>query len=385
MSNTREAIDKVKDKLSEVGSQINENTAEFRNFISKWIWPIIITIISVGYLIYYIKNIYRREDKLIKPLKEYSRRGQIEAITTKKEIMEGNFKLCDFYIASSYRTFLPGYQTNDLASIKCIGHVIECGARYVELDIYQDQFCWDSKPMVYSGKLEGLWNYTNKLDFEECIKKIRETAFGSAYVVNGNDPFFLCLNIYTESNYKLLNKIAEILSDNLGKKMLNSSYSYKKNNLAQTPIKELIGKVVIISNNTWEGSPMEEFVNFSWEMPFLRNLTHEQVDDNFDKEELKEYNKRNLTRVFPKLRTTESKNFNPAQSWLTGCQFVCMNYQNMDQFMSFYLDKFSSQSLVLKPEPLRYKPPTYAEPTKQDPVVSFAPLQHSTPFYSITY
>jgi hypothetical protein len=51
--------------------------------------------------------------------------------------------------------------------------------------------------------------------YEECIKKIREVAFGSAYVKNGQDPLFICLNIYTEQNYKLLSKIASIIDENI--------------------------------------------------------------------------------------------------------------------------------------------------------------------------
>jgi hypothetical protein len=385
MKNTKDAIDMTKNKILELTSILKDNTNDVREIIGKYLMPIITIILSIILLFFYFSKIHNRDYKLRYDMIKYRSKADIFPITNDKEVMNGNFKLCDFYIASSYKSFLPGMQYYDLASIDCIANTIECGSRYVELDIFQDSFCWDSKPVVYSGRLQGLWNYTNKLDFESCIKKIREVAFGSAYVKNGNDPLFICLNIHTEQNFKLLSKVAEIIHENFGNKLLSSNYSYKTNNLAQTPIKELIGKVIIISNDKWEGCDMEEIVNFSWEMPFLRNLSSEQALNNFDKNELREYNKRNITRVYPYIKGKDSKNFNPAECWLTGCQFVCMNYQTMDEFMTFYLDKFSKFSLVLKPAKLRYKPPTYAEPTKQNPVVSFAPLQHSTPFYSITY
>jgi hypothetical protein len=385
MSNTKEAIELTKNKISEMTSVLNEQTKEFQEFIGKFIVPIITIIIGVMLLFYYFTYIHNREYKLRYDMLQYRSKADINPLTNNSEVMNGNFKLCDFYIASSYKSFLPGNQYYDIASIDCLLNTIECGCRYVELDIYQDSFCWNSKPVVYVGKLQGLWNYTNKLDFETCIKKIREVAFGSPYVKNGNDPFFICLNIYTEQNYKLLTKIANIIQDNFGNKLLSSKYSYKTSNLSQTPIKELIGKVIIISNDKWEGCDMEEMVNFRWEMPFLRNLSSEQALNNFDKNELREYNKRNITRVFPFIKGKESKNYNPAECWLTGCQFVCMNYQTKDEFLLFYLDKFSKYSLILKPAQLRYKPPTYANPKEQNPVVSFAPLQHSTPFYSITY
>ena len=385
MKNTSDAINAMKDKMSEYTSIIEEHTKETRRLISKYIVPIIVTILGIIILMLYFTKIRNRDSKLRSNLLTYRKNADIYPITHNEEIMKGNFKLCDFYIASSYKSFLPGSQYYDISSIDNIVNIIECGSRYIEMDIYQDTFCWSSKPMVYSGRLKGLWNYTTKLNFETCITKIRETAFGSQFVKNGTDPLFICLNIYTENNYKILRKIAKILDRQFGNKLLPSNYSYKTNNLAQTPIKELIGKVIIISNDKWENSPMEEMVNFSWEMPFLRNLSSEQVLYSFDKVELREYNRRNITRVFPYIKARESINYNPSECWLTGCQFVCMNYQTMDEFMLFYLDKFSKYSLVLKPEKLRYKAPTYADPKSQNPVVSFAPLQHSTPFYSITY
>ena len=385
MKNTKDAIDMTKNKILEMTSVLKERTTGTRRFISKYMIPIITLIIGIIVLIFYFTQVHNRDNNLRYDMIKYRNKADIYPLTTNNEVMNGNFKLCDFYIASSYKSFLPGNQYYDLASIECIANAIECGSRYIELDIYQDSFCWESKPVVYVGKLQGLWNYTNKLDFELCIKKIREVAFGSGYVANGNDPLFICLNIYNEQNFKLLSKIATIIHENFGNKLLAASYSYKTTNLSQIPIKELIGKVVIISNDKWEGCDMEEIVNFSWQMPFLRNMNSEQALFNFDKNELREYNRRNITRVFPYINGRESVNFNPAECWLTGCQFVCMNYQTMDEFMNFYLDKFSKYSLVLKPEQLRYTPPTYPDPTPQNPVVSFAPLQHSTPFYSITY
>jgi hypothetical protein len=50
-----------------------------------------------------------------------------------------------------------------------------------------------------------------------------------------------------------------------------------------------------------------------------------------------------------------------------------------------YLETFKNASIVLKPKRLRYKPVTYSEPLKQNPAVSFAPRQKTTPLYSITY
>ena len=63
-------------------------------------------------------------------------------------------------------------------------------------------------------------------------------------------------------------------------------------------------------------------------------------------------------------------------------QFVCMNYQNMDNMMMLYLETFKNASIVLKPERLRYVPVTVPAPTPQKPELSYATRTISKDYYS---
>jgi hypothetical protein len=305
-------------------------------------------------------------------------------ISANSVIMKGNFKLCDFYIASSYKSYLPKNQYWDYSSVDAIEKVIRAGARYVELDVFPSGFCLNSEPVVFNGDEVGLYNYTTRLYFEKCMKRISDWAF-NAQLSNNTDPFFICININCDSNKRLLQKIAKIIHKNFDNRLLGPNYNWRKSNLALTPIKELQSKIVIISNRNWEGSAMEEYVNFSPDMPFLRTMGHKQIASHLDQNELTDFNRQNLTRVYPQFVEAESQNFNPSISWLNGSQFVCMNYQTIDNMMLLYFETFKTASIVLKPERLRYKPVSYSSPIKQNPVVSFAPIQKTTPLYSITY
>ena len=377
-------MDNLNSTLSGYKNTINERFGPVQEYLISHLKYIILFLVSFILLFTYFKVFFRRVSRALRPLKEYTKKLNLEPISANKEIMKGQFKLCDFYIASSHKSYLPYTQYWDYSSIDAIETVIKAGARYIELDIFPEGFCYDSQPVVCFGEAVGYYNYTTKLCFEKCMNRIQQWAF-HAHLSNNTDPFFLFLNITCDNNIRLLDKIAKIIGKYMEGRLLDTNYNWRKTNLAQIPIKELMSKMIIISNSTWEGSPMEEYVNFSPEMSFYRNLSNIQVANNLDQKELTDFNRQNLTRVYPLFKERESTNLNPAMSWLNGSQFVCMNYQNMDNMMMLYLETFKNASIVLKPERLRYKPITYSDPIKQNPVVSFAPIQKTTPLYSITY
>ncbi len=372
------------DQISDLSNSLKERIEPLLAFIEAKGIIILASICFIITLVVYFLYIFRRVPRALRNLEQYSQKLNLIPISANSEIMKGNFKLCDFYVASSHKSFLPYNQYWDYSSIDAIEKVIRAGARYVELDVYPSGFCLNSEPVVFNGTEVGLYNYTTRLNFEKCIKRVSEWAFNSQ-LSNNTDPFFLCLNIYADSNRRLLEKISRIIHKNFDNRLLGPKYNWRKSNLALTPIKELQSKIVIISNSNWEGSSMEEYVNFSPDMPFFRTMGNKQIASNLDQTELTDYNRQNLTRVLPQSSERQSANYNPSISWLNGSQFVCMNYQTVDNMMLLYFENFKKASIVLKPERLRFKPVSYSSPVQQNPVVSFAPIQKTTPLYSITY
>jgi hypothetical protein len=380
---TKEVVDNIVSKVDDYRRILLDNTIELREFVKHWQSPIITGLIGVIILYIFISKIYNREFKLLRHLIKYRDTLVITHLSDNKEIMKGDFRLCDFYIASSYRSYLPGYQYFDIASKEMLRILLECGCRYIDLDIFPSSFCRDANPVVVSGKEVGLWNFSNSIPLEECLKIIKLYSFSNKVSVNIREPLFIYLNITANENYLLLKKVADLVDKYFGSRLVdNSKY---KNYFPQIPIKKLFGRVVILCNSRFKGSPMSEIINMSVEDNYMRSLNSDQVSDNFDKRELTEYNKRNITRVYPVYSGRSSENYNMSNAWLCGCQIVAINYQTSDQFLEFYLDFFGGAPMKLKPEPLRFKPFTYEKPPPQDPKVSFAPMKYSTPFYNITY
>ena len=62
----------------------------------------------------------------------------------------------------------------------------------------------------------------------------------------------------------------------------------------------------------------------------------------------------NSTIVVPDLNSSNI-NYDPAISLSTGCQFICMNFQNKDNYLVYLLEKFNNvnSAFLLKPDNLR--------------------------------
>ena len=136
-----------------------------------------------------------------------------------------DYPLCDFWVCSSWKSYLPCNHKHDYASIEGIKYCLEMGARYIELDIFNKNMCSYTDPVVLNGSTPGRYQYTSGLDFEECCKAIYEygmlsTPFRTSYRgKDAADPLFLCLNLHLEGNWYTLSKVASIIKKVLGPKL----------------------------------------------------------------------------------------------------------------------------------------------------------------------
>ena len=371
-------------------SKLAEDREKLFKFIKENKQKVIIGSIVSFILIFYFVYIFRRIDRYLGRMdKAYGSISEPSPIQYNRKIMNGDFKLCDFWVASSYKSYLPCTNYYDYSSPEAIKKTLLYGARFIDLDIMNKSFSTCTEPVVCTGDEVGNWKYTTPIMFNECIDVIVKYAF-SGKIKNGNDPFFLHLNFKTWYNKKTIDKCAEIIKASLASKFLSQDYSYQGRysgkNLATTPIKELLGKLIIISPNKLEGTAMDEIVNLN---PYsggnTRVLTYDKVKESYDPKELAEYNKKNITFVYPNFKDRKKENFNFFTPYYLGCQFICMNYTEPDDWMVQYIKNFGGCSLILKPYKLRYHPVTIKQPLEQTKKVSFAPRKVSTPYYSITY
>ena len=350
----------------------------------KWLTIILGIFLVAFYFIVFFKRIPR----FLRRMKVYKNDG-MQPLVHNHKIMKSDFRLCDFYVASSYKSYLPCTNYYDYASLEAIEKVLMCGARYIDLDVFNDCFNRDTKPVVCEGTEVGNWHWTNSIPFQDVCHKIATTAFCNK-VKNASDPLFININFKTWGNKKTIDKCADIIKRHFNAKLLPKYYSYQGRytsaNIATIPIREVINKVIIISSGDISDTEMDELTNLKQGgNSNFRDLTHNKVKETYDAKELRDYNKRNLTRVTPDFENRFKENYNFFTAYALGCQFMCMNYTEPTNYMKMYATKFSECGLLLKPYKLRYRPLLIPAPRKQDKRVSFAAKKKSTPFYSITY
>ena len=90
-------------------------------------------------------------------------------------------------------------------------------------------------------------------------------------------------------------------------------------------------------------------------------------------EELKFYNKQNMTICLPNL-SAKNSNYSARLAMAYGCQFIAMSFQNFDSYMEDYNTVFEEEgsAFVLRPELLRYIPVYIDKPPPADPNLSYA-------------
>ena len=201
---------------------------------------------------------------------------------------------------------------------------------------------------------------------------ISSVVFSAGYVNNPEDPFILCLNLNTNGNIKCLNQIKKTIFKRFKRRLLDNSYTYSSKNMAQVPIKELFGKLILFCSDGYQNSDLEELVNYSWDKPELKKISYHALDpkitetsaikmNSFD---VLEYNKTNITIVTPNEKTFFTYNYHSPYFIDSGCQLIMMNYQKSDKHISKYLTFFKNDSFVRKAANMRGS--TYSEKIKMN-------------------
>ena len=288
-------------------------------------------------------------------------------------------RLCDYYVASSAYSVIPGKTIYSYTTEEAIRKVIMAGARLVELHIYEEK----GAPVVgLSDTITGQKYTYNTVPFESCCQVLANDAFNAGTTQAASDPFVVSLVFHTE-NTNIFNACADMMKNTMRRYMLDSSFSYQRKIVPNEPVCDYAGKFIIVSGPNTKGTQMDELVNLSWGSSHLRRLTYTEASMTHDYQELIDYNKKNITMVVPD-GSVSLENSNPQVLFTYGCQWVMMNYGSLDAGMESYTGQFAQSSTILKPEALRFVPTTYKKPKPQDPSRSFQPKKQTTPIYSVT-
>lgn len=385
-----------------MSTQSNQGPAVWKTLLQqkastkmKWMVGIMIFIIITATIMYiYTKSTYIDSHcKIIKDV--YTDMGKVSSINFEDKNYKG-FLLRDYYIKSSYNSCAIGDFKNTFVDVCGLKNVIRQGVRVLDFEIYSV----NDKPVVAVSSIpcdftdeepqcfliKESYNY---VDFDKAMQIAASYAFAGDTCPNPNDPLILNLRIMSK-NESIYTSMTNTLQQKFGDHLLGKKYSYENagESIAFEPLSNFANKVIIVadkSNPFFEGTKLEELVNIGSNSVFMRSLRESEVKYTPDFNELKNYNKKNLTMELPDVSTNDN-NPSAALGMKYGVQMIGMCYQNYDANLEFYEEFFANtgHSFVLKPADLRYQVVTIAPPTAQNPALSMAPRVTKSSYYDFT-
>lgn len=352
-------------------------------------YGIIIGVFVVGIAILVLVALFTRNKMKLKQKNNTSMESSLESVPVKLSsfnVNDGKYhhNLRDYYIMSSHNSCCGGDYNDNYVDYSPLKMVIRRGARVLDFEIYSV----DNKTVVAASPSDNYYlkGTYNSLPFDEVMNKVNTYAFSHGTCPNADDPLFLHFRIKSKQPH-VYEDMTKSLLKHFKHRKLGNEYSYESRgeNFGRVPIRELRGKVVFMcsrSNVMFEKTPLSEYINISSGGQFLRNLRNYDIQYTHNFNDMIDSNKKNMAITMPDLGET-SKNMPVLIHFKYGCQMPCMNFQNVDSNLRYYLDYFNkaNSAFVLKPEELRYKVLEIKKPTPADPKLSYARREIKKPFF----
>lgn len=285
------------------------------------------------------------------------------------------YKLRDFYVKTAYNCCAGGKYKNDFVNVCALKNCIRQGARCLDFEIYSV----NNRPVIAVSSVgdNNIKESYNSVPFAKAMEIVGLYAFSGSTCPNPSDPLILNFRIMS-NNKNIYDDIAKSLYNTLEDRLLGKKFSYENNgvNIGAMQLKQLMGKIIIIvdkANPLFTNTLLNEYVNIASNTPFMRSLRYKDVQFTPDMEELKFYNKQNMSICLPNMAAKNS-NYSSRLAMAYGCQFIAMSFQNFDSYMEDYNTVFEEvgSAFVLKPELLRYIPVYIDKPPPADPKLSYA-------------
>ena len=351
-------MDKTKEVISNSIKTIKEADFSVKDIKMKIfdniIWVIILVIVFFFLILTYLSNMsFNVQYKFDSLDKDYKKILKLENLDKKSpgkrgesfdELDINKHTLKDVYISSSAKSYLIGRQMLDFCSKEMVLKCLELGARFIELDLYLG---YKDHIVICNGLVKGNWKLTfNTILFEDFIISFSKSIFNSNTYTNYKDPILLYLNINIPK--RKMNELYNIIYENIKSFLPNEEYTIRNNkkNILDAPLKELLEKIIIITNGHIGDTDMSKITHLR-KGDKVRVISFKELFMETEKDNII-FNKRHLTIVKPEIGIS-SLNYNPERAWDYGCQIVSLHFQREDDFMKEYIAKFSEKSYLLKP------------------------------------
>ena len=337
---------------------------------------IILLIIAIIFYINYKMGLYKANCNLLK--KVYTTVPRLSSVSSDSEYL-----LRDYYVKTAYNCCASGQFKNDFVGLCALRTCINQGARCLDFEIYSI----DDQPVIAASSINDFTvkETYNSISTADAFNTILNLAFSNAHCPNPFDPLILHFRILSK-NTTMYNNLANQISSLLNSRVLGVTYSFENSgkNLGAVPIKNFLGKIVIVADATnpvFQKTKLDEYVNASSGSPFFRSMHFQELKFTQDLT-LTSFNKKNMSIVLPDWSADDKNpNFNIAREY--GCQFIAMSFQNYDSNLEHYNAFFDGKrtAFVLKPENLRFIPLTIEVPPPSPPAYSFQARSISSDYY----
>ena len=388
-------------------SNINKIAVKIKNHLSSnlkyWVFIVLPILIILLYLLYQY-NLGSRSRYVISKMDYKDKLENKPLLQCYQQDVKYQFKLCDYYISSSFMTPCVGNQHYDYISTDMIIEVLQSGARYIQIPICENDITEKALPVVATAEYgQQLITSLNVLDIAIVFKTIRNNAF-KLNNTKVNYPLIIHLILNTKKQFTL-DVVADNIQEIFGDLLVEQS-KYNTHSIFLEKLCNLLGKIIIIATPEYIGTKMEKFIipttklfniyHFG-ELAQL-NLPSDTIFENSYNKKLsmKEQNKSNMlfTEKYPSLEyiidhsdsigetilndteilnnltsfnkigisiikphkteDVDTKNYDTTEALFMGCQFITMNFQINDVYMKNYLEIFKESSFRLKPSSMRF-------------------------------
>jgi len=280
-----------------------------------------------------------------------------------------NCKLKDFYFKSAYNCFCSGIFVNDYVDPCAVKNCAEMGVRFLDMQV----FSLNKLPIIaanHDHRYDQKSTY-NHIDFDDGMKTIKENFVKGGDNKNKDTfPLFLHLRLnYASKNIDVgekekknfYNQVHDTLIDVFDKdnqlftknqRIFYNNYDDSREQIiANLPIEDCEDKVFIFITLNDNSSSSENFKKSKLnqitdllskdEQSLVVVHSDEIVDDNYIS--FQGLSQRKIVVSFPQKDKVNNNNYDFSNAFSNGVQFVCMNYQRFDDYLSVYNDFFVSQ------------------------------------------
>ena len=353
----------------------------------------------------YSYNLGSRSNTVISNMNYKSNLAHKPLLQCFQQDVKYQFKLCDYYISSSYMTPCVGNQHYDYVSNDMIAEVIQSGARYIQIPICEADVGINALPVVGTAFYgEKLITSLNTLEIESVFK----TIVSNAFTLNNkttNYPLIIHLILNTTKTFTL-NVVASAIKEIFNNNILVDVSKYTNFPIFLEKLCNLLGKIIIISTPGYNGTKLESYIvpsrnlfntylfneieqinlpsdtllkqsynnklssqkqkksanTFNDKYPTIDYIVNHVntigktiLNDKEILNNLTSYNKIGISLVIPNSNVDIiSTNYDQTEAIFLGCQWISMNFQVNDTNMSNYLEVFKDSSFRLKPSSMRF-------------------------------